>query len=86
MREYLVWCESGDLISGPHRKREVAERQIEKARKRCASATDIRHGCGNGNPDSNEDPEYGTTCGVLDPHGIHIQVTEDGYDITGHDY
>lgn len=25
-------------------------------------------------------------CGVLSPHGIHIQVTENGYDITGHDY
>lgn len=80
-REYLVWNESGDLISGPHRKRETAERNERKAREDCA-----RTGCGNGDPASSEDPQYGTTCGVLDPHGVHIQVTEDGRDITGHDY
>lgn len=83
-RKYLVWNEIGDLISGPHRKREVAERNERKAREDCAAGRD--NGCGNGDPDSSEFPQYGTTCGVLNPHGVHIQVTEDGWDITGDDY
>lgn len=80
-REFLVWNEAGDLISGPHRKREGAEDKAQEAREECA-----KNGCGNGHPDASEDLMYGTTCGVMDPHGIHIQVTENGYDITGHDY
>jgi hypothetical protein len=84
MREYLVWRESGDLISGPHRKREVAERIEREAREACAAGRD--NGCGNGDPDSSEFPMYGTTCGVLTPHGVHVQVTEGDLDITGHDY
>jgi hypothetical protein len=81
MREYIVWNESGDLLSGPHRKRETAERMEAKFRSECAAFH-----CGNDNPGNGDFPEYNTTCGVLSPHGIHIQVTEDGYDITGHDY
>ncbi|MFL4491704.1 hypothetical protein ACJ6WD_10685 [Streptomyces sp. VTCC 41912] len=81
MCEYLVWCENGDLVSGPHRKRDVAERKEREAREECA-----KNGCGNGHPESSDDPDYGTTCGVLNPHGFSIQVAEDGRDITGHDY
>lgn len=86
MKTFEVWSESADMISGPHRKRAIAERSLEKARADCAAATDIRHGCGNGDPDSSEDPAYGTTCGVLDPHGVHISIFEDGRDITAYDY
>jgi len=81
MREFIVWNENGDPISGPHRSRDVAERNAQKEREWCA-----RNGCGNGNPESSEDQEYGTTCGVMDPHGISIQVTENGRDVTGHVY
>lgn len=80
MREYLVWNESGDLISGPHRKREVAERQEAKAMTDCEQNFCETDG-------QEETPGRGNfKCGVLSPHGIHIQVTENGYDITGHDY
>lgn len=82
-REYLVWRENGDLISGPHRSREVADARAQKAREECAA--DKNGGCGNGDPESSDDPA-GTTCGVMDPHGISVQVKEDGRDITGHDY
>ncbi|AZU97305.1 hypothetical protein SEA_PHREDRICK_266 [Streptomyces phage Phredrick] len=78
MREYLVWNESGDLLSGPHRKRETAERMEAKFIAECAAE------CGTDGMDENGNGNF--ACGVLSPHGIHIQVTEGGYDITGHDY
>jgi hypothetical protein len=80
LREYLVWNEVGDLISGPHRKRETAEKKASSAREWCR-----RNGCHTNGEE--ETPGKGNfKCGVLSEHGIHIQVTEGGYDITGHDY
>lgn len=76
---FMVWNESGE-ISGPHRKREIAERRAEMAARDCE-----QNGC---ETDGQENtPGRGDfKCGVMSPHGIHIQVIENGEDVTAHDY
>lgn len=75
-REYRVWNESGDLLGEYDT---VAEAEAAEAREReaCAKLCET---------DGQEDhPGRGDfRCGVMSPHGIHIQVSEDGEDITSH--
>lgn len=77
MREYFVNNEIGNL-SGPHRTREKAEEMEAKFMAECAEI------CGTDGMDENNNGNF--ACGALSPHGIHIQVNEGGYIITGHDY
>ena len=77
--EFRVWNEAGDLISGPHRKRSVAEESADRARTECAEI------CGTDGEELT--PGRGDfACGVMNPHGISVQVVEDGRDVTGEDY
>lgn len=73
-KEYVVWDESGGLISGPHRNRATAERAADKARAACAKI------CGTNGEDT--DGRGNFACGVLSEHGIHIQITQDGRDVS----
>ncbi|WP_413114820.1 hypothetical protein ACK1X7_07385 [Streptomyces sp. CY1] len=76
-REFLVWNEGGELVSGPHRQRDVAEGQAERARQACPCGTDGQE----------VTPGRGDfRCGVLSPHGISIQITENGRDVTADGY
>jgi hypothetical protein len=77
--EFLVWSEAGDLISGPHRMRSVADQSASKAREECAKI------CGTDGEELT--PGRGNfACGVMSPHGISVQITKDGRDATGEDY
>lgn len=76
MREYFVNNEIGNL-SGPHHSREKAESMQAKFIAECAAE------CGTDGMDENNNGNF--ACGVLSPHGIHIQVTENGYDVSTHD-
>lgn len=77
--EFWVWNEGGDLPSGPHTERADAERERDKARAECAEV------CGTDGEEST--PGRGDfACGVLREHGIFIQITRDGQDVTSQDY
>lgn len=75
MRKYLVHNENGDELSGPHNSSDKAEERLEHFRSECAKE------CGTDGMDENNNGNF--VCGVLAPHEIHIQVTENGYIITG---
>jgi hypothetical protein len=78
MRKYFVYDEGGTELSGPHRSRDKAEEMREEFRSACAAI------CGTDGMDENNNGNF--ACGVLSPHGIHIQVTENGYDVLAYDY
>jgi hypothetical protein len=74
-KQYLVWDESGGLLSGPHRSAYKAEQMAEKARQDCARI------CGTDGQESS--PGKGDfSCGVLEEHGIHIQITDGDRDVS----
>jgi hypothetical protein len=75
-KRYIVWDESGGLLSGPHNSSGKAEQVAAKERVKCARI------CGTDGEESA--PGKGDfACGVLSPHGIHIQITEGDRDVTG---
>lgn len=73
-KQYLVWSESDGLLSGPHSGRAAAESAVRRWRRACLCGTDgLESHPGKGD----------FACGVLSPHGIHIQVTDGDRDVTG---
>lgn len=74
MRKYLVHDETGNELSGPHHSKSKAEEKLEHFRSECAKE------CGTDGMDENNNGNF--ACGVLAPHGIHIQVTENGRDVS----
>ncbi|ONK10396.1 hypothetical protein [Streptomyces sp. MP131-18] len=70
--EFRVWNEGGDLL-GEFDNQNDAEAFAERERKACSAK------CGMG-----EDRDR--LCGAVNPHGISVQIVEDGQDVTGHDH
>ena len=75
MREYRVWLETGDLW-GEYNSAPRAERAVRSAREWCR-----RNGCHTDG--SEQTPGKGDfKCGTFEPHGVSLQVLEDGQDVT----
>lgn len=74
-KQYLVWDETGGLLSGPHRTRAKAESMADRGRAKCSRI------CGTDGKELH--PGRGDfACGVLEEHGIHIQITDGDRDVT----
>ncbi len=74
--EFRVWTEGSDLV-GTYDTKAEAVAAIALEAQRCPCGTDGQEATpGKGN----------FTCGALSPHGLHIQIIEDGVDVTSSDY
>lgn len=66
--EYRVWSESSDLVLA-----------TEDAAKAIVALSEARRNC----PCGEGNIEWPKNCGVLNPHGYHVQIIDGEDDVTG---